>query len=710
MRVPQYAPGQVGPVQTTNARIQAFDHGDGIGGALEGLGNEVSAYSKMQDGLNDENDKTQARKIIAQVGVRVTETLAEYETRQAGAARESQSDYQERIDQAGAEALETAANPRMRKYIEEGLLPLAAQAQGKIASHSIAQQRVEKKQGFEALSASTFQRGMAERNPAARDVIKAELISIALDRAIEMEGLDPETNPAGVDIVVLAETTKFHNGVLDQMFARVDPNLDEIASYQLAFEDEMTAELAVATMGRMQAPLQGRQAELDADAAMALAAPASALPDAAPAAAGPVGGRSSDRLDSVTSSVESNNRRYGKDGQLIRSPVGAMGEMQVMPETAKDPGFGIRPWDGKGADDLARVGKQYRAAMEREFNGDLSKMWAAYNMGPNGLKAVIRKHGDNWLAHVPQETRDYVSKTAAQLGGQQPAYAPEAREWDRSGTYRSIESLAAQENWTPERKQRALSAVDKRIARDEGMKREIEQEAGDAADEYVAGLGDGFRSTTQIPKEIWDGLTNVQKARYKGIADAINAPVAAKANGDTAVTLNRMAGEAFRTEAGRKAFIGQNLELLRPQLTPAEYETLILAQDKLKAAPPVAGRDYRKGIEYEINAQKKFGGYDLPDNEEGLRARNFMFDYVSEIAKTRVPQNADYAAAFNQATRTVPTQKSFLGFETGKGSKPATRVLSTAYREQIRRNFRQAHGRQPTEAEIQQWFDNPMGR
>jgi soluble lytic murein transglycosylase len=113
--------------------------------------------------------------------------------------------------------------------------------------------------------------------------------------------------------------------------------------------------------------------------------------------------------------AESSGRRYGADGGLLRSSAGAMGEMQVMPATAKDPGYGVRPWQG-GADDLARVGRDYRRAMERQYGGDVAKMWAAYNGGPGRVDSAIRRYGEGWLGAMPQETQDYVRRNLRAVG------------------------------------------------------------------------------------------------------------------------------------------------------------------------------------------------------------------------------------------------------------------------------------------------------
>lgn len=118
-------------------------------------------------------------------------------------------------------------------------------------------------------------------------------------------------------------------------------------------------------------------------------------------------------LDRVTAQTESGNRDYA-NGRPVTSPKGARFAMQVMPATARDPGFGLRPANPNDAADMNRLGRQYRAAMERRYGGDLAKMWAAYNAGPGRVDEALSA-GGNWLARLPQETRDYVAANLARL-------------------------------------------------------------------------------------------------------------------------------------------------------------------------------------------------------------------------------------------------------------------------------------------------------
>jgi len=122
------------------------------------------------------------------------------------------------------------------------------------------------------------------------------------------------------------------------------------------------------------------------------------------------------KLDQITMGSESGGKRYNASGGYLTSSKGAMGEMQVLPSTARDPGFGIKPWNGT-PDDLARVGREYRAKMQARYKGNLPLMWAAYNAGPGRVDQALARGGNNWLDHVPAETRVYVERNMRAVRG-----------------------------------------------------------------------------------------------------------------------------------------------------------------------------------------------------------------------------------------------------------------------------------------------------
>lgn len=129
-------------------------------------------------------------------------------------------------------------------------------------------------------------------------------------------------------------------------------------------------------------------------------------------------------LVDIVRNLESKGRRYDADGKLLTSRTGAEGEMQVEPGTQTDPGFGVAPAKDHSPEEIARVGRDYLAAMEQRYPGEPDKALAAYNAGPGALDAAVKAHGADWLAHMPEETQHYVALGSRELAGHAAATDP----------------------------------------------------------------------------------------------------------------------------------------------------------------------------------------------------------------------------------------------------------------------------------------------
>ncbi|EMF9524301.1 transglycosylase SLT domain-containing protein [Escherichia coli] len=124
--------------------------------------------------------------------------------------------------------------------------------------------------------------------------------------------------------------------------------------------------------------------------------------------------------------IESGGRHYDRAGNIITSSAGAMGRMQTMPGTLRDPGFGVAPARDNSPEEMERVGHDYLDAMLRRY-GNVDQALGAYNWGPGNLDAAIKKHGSDWYYYAPKETRDYITKyhrTNTQIPARSPATTP----------------------------------------------------------------------------------------------------------------------------------------------------------------------------------------------------------------------------------------------------------------------------------------------
>ena len=125
--------------------------------------------------------------------------------------------------------------------------------------------------------------------------------------------------------------------------------------------------------------------------------------------------------------AESGNQDYYPPGhekayRRVTSPSGALYAAQVLPSTARKPGFGIAPAKEETPEEYNRVGKDYIKAMVRRYGNDPYKALAAYNAGPGIVdKLLTANEGELPLEALPNQTRKYVSRIGygpTRMGGE----------------------------------------------------------------------------------------------------------------------------------------------------------------------------------------------------------------------------------------------------------------------------------------------------
>lgn len=133
--------------------------------------------------------------------------------------------------------------------------------------------------------------------------------------------------------------------------------------------------------------------------------PAEAIPEKAEAAEHPA----------TDIHVESVREAESIADQSAVSPAGAIGSMQVMPPTADDPGFGIRParknLDGSyDLNDIDRLGEEYLHAMLERYDGNFEAALIAYNAGPGNADRWLLNGKSYDILPDSKQTREYVER------------------------------------------------------------------------------------------------------------------------------------------------------------------------------------------------------------------------------------------------------------------------------------------------------------
>ena len=224
-----------------------------------------------------------------------------------------------------------------------------------------------------------------------------------------------------------------------------------------------------------------------------------------------------DRLTNIVLAMESGGRRYDAGGGLLEGPATkygtAKGEMQVLDGTNRDPGYGVKPAADDSPEERARVGRDYLAAMVREYDGDVSKALAAYNWGPGNLDEAVKEHGPNWLQAAPQETRSYVERGVREFGagagrGKRPSLA------EIKADLRGDPMLAG----NPARLKAAEEAAEKQYRDIEAAEKQATDEALDTA---YRGLYANGGNMNALPVSVRAMIPGDKLSAVMGFADTV---------------------------------------------------------------------------------------------------------------------------------------------------------------------------------------------
>lgn len=413
-----------------------------------------------------------------------------------------------------------------------------------------------------------------------------------------------------------------------------------------------------------------------------------------------------DRLTELVKSAESGGRRYGPDGvTLLTSPKGAKGEMQVMDGTNKSPGFGVKPAANDSPDERARVGRDYLAAMIKEFGGNVSQALAAYNAGPAEVKKAIKAAdeqrsgtaGPDWLEYLPQETQAYVAKVGKAYGEGQGVPSMPTLEDVHAG----IRARVGIDR--PHRLQVALAEGTRQFEDMLKAKKGREDDAEAAAMDWLSKNGGRFSQlpaqlrSALPPKSVDNVLTYGQKIA-KG--DDITDPLVFQKMATDDGYLKGLTDAQFYTQSRR--------------LSQADGERMAIRRGELLTGMKGRGaNDLDTGaVNTIVNNRLQQMGTDPTPKDGGADAqrvgaiRKFVWDSVmgAQLAAGKKFGDAEISGHVDQLfTKSVTFQTTFLGFSTGASSQRLMGMklgdIPSDIRTRLKADFKK-QGIEPTDADL----------
>lgn len=631
-RAPVYNPNQVGSVQATNARLRTPEFGDSpLAAALGGAAKILGKYAEMKDGLELEQDKTDVGNSTLTFQDEAGEVLANAKASRGVDAGKAFKSAEEQLLKTRQTLLTQARSPRARKLLEEKTNIYMTSYRAELAEHEVTETRAAASETFGA-------QAVKSREEAARMWQQPE--AVAAQVQLGREAIREKQRLAGSSDESIAQAeheyeSSVHRGVVESLQAQGD--VDGALDYGMAHLGSMSLGDLTAVSSGMRGAIETRQASTDAQWAIGQGGP---VPASSPGAkfTPPV---KNGRITSAYGVERGKGRAH--NGVDFAAPEGsavsplAGGVVVAVGSDARSGNFVIVDHGDGVTTSYAHLGTH---SVKR---GD--QVTSTTTLGPVGMT------GNTTGPHVHVVARkNGKAVDPMQYIGRNAPSAQAAGEWDKRSAYASIDSNA---EWSFERKQRAKQWVDQEFSRKDSIDAREEREADDEAKKVVVGLGDGFKSLDQIPKDVRDRMSIDAVSSFSDMAKANSAPKPIEANGPEFLRLQRLAIEA------PEQFAAMDINGSAAKLTPGEFARLDADRSRIKTGG-TKEVSIRTAIAGHINT---FATPDMNltgsgNKSDWLEVYRLMEAAVSQgTGGKRMPTDKELDDAFALATRSVTVKR-----------------------------------------------------
>lgn len=652
-RVTVYQPDQIAPAQPTQARFVAADnHGGVAGGVAEGMERAGSVLDVAGQ------QEAQARDTLNEAAVRTLDNTYADHVRQTLYTGDDALFTKQGFDAGNA-----------RPQVEKGLDDYRTQLLGGVkddAQRRMLAPLLDNRLSAARESIAQYVTGQTEAEDNRQSIARST--GFQQDAVIAADDPDPAKFGEQVDAGVAEITARGHKqGWADDHTAmavaqfRSDTNAAVVQSRLAKGDIDGANQWLTDHRGQidwksqtqldaaLREPLRRRQASNDVDVAQATVTPQGATTTPA-----------TDPFAAIVH-IESGGRQIGGDGEALTSAKGAVGIAQVMPSTGPEAAklAGV-PWDPNrfrtDAAYNAQLGRAYFDMLCRRYGNPVMAA-AAYNCGAGRMDKAIAAGGDDWLSHVPAETKAYVARFQSSVG----ATATQApQQMDLGQLLAQIDSTAKRENWSFERTEAAKTEAERRVSLNSKLVSQQQDQAYDRALTRADNLGESFTDASQLGAD-FQQMSPEQQHTLLGRAKANEKGTAPEANGDAYLNLHLMA--VYDPDGFKQV----DLRGFRQSVTPAEFAGLAEDQAKMRQAP---ANNYLANDRAKIDTAIRLYGADVGignigaiDNKTGQRKNadqylNIVKTMQAYLAQTtengkRQPTDDDFKRAFDDATMQV---------------------------------------------------------
>lgn len=692
-RIPTYQPGQVGPVQTTQARFRAPDmSGSGLGAGLVDLGRSVGNYAEMQDHLNAQNDDTQARKMAAEAHGKFSGLVQQFGTQLGGNARMAQPDTMRQLQSIRDDYIGQASNPRMKQLLEERLAPLFADSQSSIFGHALKQSQVERAGALK----SELDLAQSEASPLFGN---PEKFGAALGkvRAAAQAYADFTGAGAGADLIVREATGSVYATAIGSALGSGDVEMAKTIFD--AHHDEMTFDQRNRAFSTLQKPLLEHQGRMDAFAS---------LPASGGAGAASGGGSFAMPVDGkVTSPFGAKRGAETHSGMDIAAPTGSA----------------VHPMAGGVVVDVAQDDRSGLYVRIKHDDGHISSY---AHLGAQSVKkgdqveagtviGTIGMTGHTTGPHVHLRVKDAAgndvdpaSLMGGKAGAQKVIGATDApRNWDLNAWITGIRAKGAKEGWSEGRiraaedQARSITAVDRAALEDQY------RDAADKVAEFVGNWQASHGGKNPPPDAVPSALLSRMEP---GRAASLRGDLARSQRAESDAAVGKAQDTAYlnaqlRMFNDEAAFLQADIDKeYMGKVSGAQFSSLKLKQAEMRreASKPQSWKPYSDAYSA-LGSYTKFYGLKLEDAQQAAVLQT-MKEAADALVKKKgaPPSDSEWFDIARSATRPVGMTSPF-----GHSQKPVYDVkagdINDSRRQQLVAKYKQVKGAkaEPTDAEIE---------